>query len=275
MTIEIAIFLFMLLLLAAFYTLWILDKRIEFVEQCPNLSMDPFFTNLSKYDLYALGVKTPRDYWIKYYKNVRPFTIEEKFVLTKLTHIATEKLEIWTELDKIKWKFMRTRLSINPHTIGGASGYIVIPDIFFEPDVDDELLIKFLIHEKIHIWQKRNISATADLIESWGFKPSKIKHPLARSNPDCDTHAYTFETGNELMALGAIYTSELPTNIGDITQIFQADDVFSEHVVDTSHPLEIMAYELTEIIYSGIEFAEFSPGLDPEITCQWMEENLG
>jgi len=94
-------------------------------------------------------------------------------------------------------------------------------------------LTKLLIHEYIHIYQRKNkFQFQKDLIHN-GYIPWKKRstYPRIRANPDLDDYIY-FHPDGSLMLL--IYTSDKPKHINDIVQ--------PNH--NYEHPNEEIAYEI-------------------------------
>ena len=115
--------------------------------------------------------------------------------------------------------------------------------IFLSPSIlnlDDNMLIKTLIHESIHIYQRYNKREMDEYMIKNGFEKirKKNKGELIRSNPDLDEFIYKDKNGIEMKAL---YNSENPNGIGDIK---------ISHNME--HPYEYMAYEIAENYYKSL-----------------------
>ena len=131
------------------------------------------------------------------------------------------------------WTFALTNNNYEegfPHTRGSV--------IFLSPIIlnyTDNELIKTLIHESIHIYQRYNIEKISKYLSDKGYSISRIKdkNSLIRSNPDLDNFIYKDKNGNELIAY---YNSEFPKGINDINLT----------VISEEHPFEKMAYEIAE-----------------------------
>jgi hypothetical protein len=102
------------------------------------------------------------------------------------------------------------------------------------------MLIKTLIHESIHIYQRYNKREMDEYMIKNGFEKirKKNKGELIRSNPDLDEFIYKDKNGIEMKAL---YNSENPNGIGDIK---------ISHNME--HPYEYMAYEIAENYYKSL-----------------------
>lgn len=102
-------------------------------------------------------------------------------------------------------------------------------------------LIKTLIHEKIHVYQKIYISDVKKYIQYNKFKKIKKrdKFDQIRANPDLDDYIYQDEFHNTYKAL---YNPQ-PSSIEDITYYPQNNQSFE-------HPNEKMAIDI-EYMYKG------------------------
>lgn len=202
----------------------------NFIERDP----DRYFATLNYWDLYARRVKSIEDYTNKCKMTATDFSPAERKAYKKAAEMADEALtKLGHEIiAAMKWKFAMTEGRIYedglPHTRS---------DIIFvskNDDLNTDRLMKTLVHEKLHLFQRANPEKMAQIMDESGYKRWKYRaHELRiRSNPDVDPWIYIDPRGN---IMAAYYTSDKPVNISDI-------NVSPEQ----EHPYELMAYELVK-----------------------------
>jgi hypothetical protein len=108
--------------------------------------------------------------------------------------------------------------------------------IFLSPKVinyTDDNLIRILIHESIHIYQRYNITEINNYLKENNYTVSRRRdsEPLIRANPDLDEYIYKDKDGIEMIYK---YKSSMPQGINDIVPN------------KNEHPFEKMAYEISE-----------------------------
>lgn len=120
-----------------------------------------------------------------------------------------------------------------PHT---RNLVIVLPEYILS---DLSLLVKVLIHEKIHIYQKLYPEDIKIWLNDNNFIKYKIKEDSdnSRANPDIDNYLYQNHKGEVLVS---IYNDN-PLTINDVTY-----HPINEYKYE--HPYEYMAYTLENII---------------------------
>jgi len=222
---------------------------------------DRYVKNLSRYDLYARKVSTHNEYIEKIVKTTLSFTQYEKDLLIR----CTEKADIFfrnvkyddlcynnniigTDIANIKWIFANTH-SVDdmknnieyeyeeglPHT---RENIIFLSKNVLNYIEDD--LVKTLIHEKIHIYQRLNVQLFDKIIKCMGFKQIfLVNDEYVRSNPDTNSNIYIDNKTNKTMV--CFYRSDKPTGINDV--------IMTNHSLE--HPYEKMAYEIADYYYKG------------------------
>ena len=189
---------------------------------------DNYIKNLSIYDLRARKVKTNNEYLSIVIENCLDFDENQK---RKLAICAKEAKQFFN--NKNDWIFATINNNYEngyPHTRANI--------IFLSTNVinsNNSELIKTLIHESVHIFQRYNKDIINEYLANNNYQISrkKNKNSLIRSNPDLDEYIYKDKNGTEMMAN---YSSENPTGINDIT----IKNLLYEH------PFEKMAYEIGE-----------------------------
>jgi|LakMenE01Jun11ns_1017448.scaffolds.fasta_scaffold9819223_2 hypothetical protein len=205
---------------------------------------DNYIKNLTIFDLRARKVGTNDEYLYKSARNTLEFTQEQK---DKLTICANEAITYFN--NNFNWIFALMSNEYEdgyPHTRANI--------IFISPSIinyDNTELIKTLIHESIHIYQRYNKTKIDEYLISNGFNKksnryiSKIEDydinkcnnnsnsnkNLIRANPDLDEFIYTDKDGIEM---ASYYNSEYPNGINDAT----SKSTYGEH------PFEYMAYTI-------------------------------
>jgi predicted metallopeptidase len=230
---------------------------------------DAYVANLSSIDLYARKAITNSEY-INFIKNsAAPFTYSDREILDKCTKIADEllrKVKIdsiskeknlnyskyinYKDIATIKWVISKTSAEDSedkiyryeeglPHTRKNI--------IFLSTKVlnySEDELIKILIHEKIHIYQRYNEKLFKNIINNMGYTEVSINDistntlKYIRANPDLDKKIYkNINDGNLMLCL---YSSDRPNGINDVL----IKDYSSEH------PYEKIAYEISDYIHN-------------------------
>lgn len=205
------------------------------------ISKSPYFARMTPVDLYARGATSKTEYMNTYITAFMEFSPAEKTRLTKLVsmiHYAPH----------IPWNFAKVSSAIEkgfPHTLEDT---IVLSDTSLAHN--DHMLIETLIHEKVHILQRREPAHAAEFIKRLGFiKSGHITHPLKRNNPDLPEENYALLPNTAIMQL---YNSDRPSSISDsqpfvvstVTheiQPFQNSGNLPSYVHQLEHPYEIMA----------------------------------
>lgn len=167
-----------------------------------------------------------------------PFTNDDIFPLIESIKLADKYLIPFQNISKIPWKFM-TFLEGEfpyPHTHGDT---ICIPKkwtILHYNKQNTKKLAETLVHEKIHIYQRKYPIYTHMLImRVWNMKIQsftevfeKKEDVILRRNPDTNNFIYSDENG-------MIIVPEFKDNGSGI-------------IDDRDHPFEIMAYKLCDYI---------------------------
>lgn len=224
------------------------NKNIKFLTEDETYNFihndgDGYIQNLSPMDLYARKSKSTNDYRMRACHSAINFpdNLKSKIIVAINTaNKLLEKLRIehinCSEISSIPWILGMTKNKEYedglPHTRANI--------IFISSNIDTshKSLVKLLIHEKIHIYQRLHPEEISYYLESKGYVKSKHGKgiPYVRSNPDLDGWIYISPITKKEMI--AYYTSEEPASITDITL---TDPSFE-------HPYELMAYTITDKI---------------------------
>uniref|UniRef100_A0A6C0DLE3 Uncharacterized protein n=1 Tax=viral metagenome TaxID=1070528 RepID=A0A6C0DLE3_9ZZZZ len=185
---------------------------------------DDYIKSLSTYDLYARKVLNSNEYISKILEGCLDFTENQMKKLRKCSLIAKNFFN-----NGYMWKF-----SLIDNVYEEGFPHTRTDIIFLSPNVinnDDDALIKILIHESIHIYQRYNKNINNYLIDNnYTISRRRDSEPLIRANPDLDEYIYRDKNGEEMLY---IYKSTTPAGINDIIS------------KNEEHPYEKMAYELS------------------------------
>lgn len=210
-----------------------------------------YFDKMSASDKIArhLDPKIDKKQIIKHYtERIVHFTKAEHKLIRKLDMDLKEILNTkWKKAATIKWSYMKTiDLENNfPHTHGNV---ILIPQPLM--GFEYNRLLKVIVHEFVHVFQRMEPILTSRYIEWLGFKPHSKREAYdynMRLNPDTNNIIYCNEEGCvELM----VYSNASPTSLLDTHNIrIDGGDVFKiKSDSKTEHPYEYMAYYLTDML---------------------------
>ena len=238
------------------------EETVQFLER----DVDRYVAKLSQLDLYARKVSSKEEYINIIKGEATHFNKGDKLILDKCTKKADELLRNinintissesnldyskyinYKDIANIKWVLAITRNDNGGKYEDGLS-HTRKNTIFLSQDVlnySEDELIKLLIHEKIHIYQRQNEALFKTIIYNMGYveispsnEISSDKLKYVRSNPDVNNKIYKNVHTGELMI--CLYSSDKPKNINDIIiQNFSME-----------HPYEKIAYEISEHIYN-------------------------
>lgn len=238
------------------------EETVRFLES----DEDRYVANLSPIDLYARKVSSKEEYINIIKGEATHFNKGDKLMLDKCTKKADELLRNinintissesnldyskylnYKDIANIKWVFAITRNDNGGKYEDGLS-HTRKHIIFLSQDVlnySEDEIIKLLIHEKIHIYQRYNEASFKTIIYNMGYAESTDSQEISqdklkyvRSNPDVNNKIYKNLHTGELMI--CLYSSDKPKNINDI--------IIENYAME--HPYEKIAYEISEHIYN-------------------------
>jgi len=224
-----------------------------------------YFDKMSRLDLIARKSGSSEDYKRKYYNSLIAFNNADKSKLEKCIKNIDLKIKKYKNLYAIDWKFAKVSDDIElgyPHTLEDT---IVLSPKFLETP-EDQMMIT-LLHEKIHIYQRRYPLETEELILNiLNYKIKSVNSDileLARNNPDINNLNY----GKDDYVILQIYNNFSPKNISDSRLVKVINKEIQDYTHDASmhdasmhdasmhvqyeHPYEIMACYLPHIIYKN------------------------
>lgn len=201
--------------------------------------------------------------------------------LAQAVGAADGHLSQFTRISELPWNIAVPREDVEgglPHTLGSV---IVMPLRYVRRGPFRDL-VKTLIHEKVHVYQRVYPREThALLLDQWrltvvGFQE---RDPLARSNPDINELAYAGPSG---AVCRQVYTSSAPQSLFDSRVICVPTSLPHGRAGDTEvdregyagyeHPYEAMAYILADLAVSPR--ADVAAGPWRALAREWMVEYL-
>lgn len=267
----------------------------EFTER---ISLSNFFTSLNSYDLIARSSTNNLITSEEHYKNVyissyEDFTDVEKSILNKVVEEANKLLSKYQNLQQLEWKFVKVNEKIEnglPHTM---SDMIVLNTNVLKQT--EKELIKTIIHEKIHVYQRLNSASCNKWIIQTGFvllsprdfaSLNKNTLDMRRSNPDLDNNTYYHDKSR--LVLKQLYNSTTPQSLtdskayglsmnGGYTPIPLTNELLGlpkAVYCQLEHPYEIMACIIADIITKPFYLDEHGTNDFVRTTILWMNQEL-
>ena len=242
--ILIFLFIWIIFMLNQFIKIYKINKKysnnIIFVspdEAYIKMNKNNYINNFNKIDMKVRNCKTINDCKNLYYKNIILFSQKEKDKLYELVNKSDRKIKLFINLYNIPWKFARVSNKIDnglPHTHDDT---IYLSDVFFSnPSINT------LIHEKIHVYQKKYKEKTDKLYKLYNYeKINKINNVNRRSNPDLNNFDYKHN--------GTIIYSEYKSNASNLLDIKLINS--NKNSSKNEHPDEYFAYLITDKILNN------------------------
>lgn len=174
---------------------------VSFIEN----DSDGYIKTLNKQDLKDRGCKTQSEYKLKYINNIIEFTLLQKERIKRYVREASEFLRTVRSpfisnylLMKIPWMFARTTMLLengHPHT---RQGVIFLPENSLDrPDIN---IVRTLVHEQIHVYQKMYRNKFVHALLHNGYKIiGRMSDATRMSNPDADDRIYRHPSGRIMM----------------------------------------------------------------------------
>ena len=205
---------------------------------------DGFGKSLNKVNLEANGVVNHKDLIDKWTTSAAAWKPEEIQKLQDAAQIVDYNINTHlqdpfkSQLNDISWQFAKT---IAPYYLDGLPH--TRADIIFLTDRDIglasvEKLSKILLHEKIHVWERKHPEEIGGWIERKGFKKIKriSEDGLQRQNPDIDDFIYEDAKGK---ICGVRFKNANPRDLHDIQSNYDSS---------CDHPYEQFAYGMERYI---------------------------
>lgn len=267
----------------------------EFTER---VSLSNFFSSLSYLDVLARSTATTTVTSGEHYKNIyissyEEFTDLDKNILIKVVDEANKLLSKYPNLQQLEWKFAKVSDAIEnglPHTMSDM--IILNKNVMKQTERE---LVKTIIHEKVHVYQRLNASSCNKWINQVGFVVlsssdfstlNKDVLNMRRSNPDLDKNTY-YHKKNRLV-LKQLYNSTTPQSVsdskaygiplnGDYIPIPITNELIGlpkSVYCQLEHPYEIMACIIADILTNSLYVNEYSSNDYVRSTMSWMSQEL-
>ncbi len=267
----------------------------EFTER---ISLSNFFSSLNSYDLIARSSTNNLVTSEEHYKNIyiasyEEFTDVEKGILNKVVEEANKLLIKYQNLQQLEWKFVKVNEKIEnglPHTI---SDMIVLNANVLKQT--EKELIKTIIHEKVHVYQRLNSASCNKWINQTGFvllsprdfsSLNKDALDMRRSNPDLDNNTYYHDKTR--LVLKQLYNNSTPQSLtdskayglslnGGYTPIPLTNELLGlpkAVYCQLEHPYEIMACMIADILTKPFYLQEHGTNDYVRTTILWMNQEL-
>lgn len=212
------------------------EETAEFLLSDP----DGYVKNMSPTDLYARKVSSAEKYVRRASESAMNFTDSQKLRFNEACREADRFFQLKSEdipfcakkMTAIPWVLALTEGEKYEDGLPHTRANIIFVSSYINEQ--PKQLIRTLIHEKIHIYQRLYPEEMAQLLEKRGFRRWKLRMgiPRIRANPDVDPWVYISVDKDEPML--ALYASDQPGNISDV---LLPDATFE-------HPYEFFAYEV-------------------------------
>ncbi len=205
---------------------------------------DDYYKSFNLLDYEVRKIKTITDYYEKIKKSCINVNNTNKQILDECIEIASNKIKKYNIIG-----FNGKKSETIPWNIGLITGkeyeegfphtrnlIIIIPESIL---LNKNQLLRVLIHEKIHIYQKFYKNDIEKYLIKNNFKKykKKILFNNVRANPDIDEYIYK---NNKDEMLRSIYKNN-PKSILDV-------EIIPINNIKYEHPYEYMAYNIEKII---------------------------
>jgi hypothetical protein len=201
---------------------------------------DGYVKNMSPTDLYARKVSSPEKYVARARDSALDFTSDQKLRFNEacanadafFQKVGNEIPLCAKKLVQIPWVLALTEGEKYEDGLPHTRANIIFLSSFMNEQAQE--LVRTMIHEKIHLYQRLYPEEMMQILEKRGFNRWKQRMgiPRIRANPDVDPWVYMNLDQSEPMM--ALYTSDQPASISDV---FLQDAAFE-------HPYEFIAYEI-------------------------------
>jgi len=215
---------------------------------------DKYIEKLTNYDLMSLNATSKDNYLQKSINVADDFSDKEKRMLTEASKKADDyflEMKDIPYIDKYKlanmeWNFSKTLKrdyeAGYPHT---RENIIFLPEEILKIPMKD--LIRTLIHEKVHVYERLYHNDFIKWTEYNGYKQYKDfeDYSMRRSNPDLDGIVYLDKTGKETLAM---FNTLTPKSIDEASYPQPG-----KYGYMSESPIETLAYFI-DFNYAGEKF---------------------
>ena len=196
-----------------------------------------------------------------YEEYAEPFTMYEKIYLRSLLIQINFIIYSYNFLYSIPWVFAKSKKGVENNFAHTQKNIIVLPYNFMTNS--RKSLIKTIIHEKVHIYQKYNMISTVSLFMNyWGLLLYDYKkHENQRANPDINHMNFTYYDPlvNSYVTLHTQYTNNAKSLYDSVLTKRQVKHSSNEKSLiyysllqnnsyQKEHPNELMACLIADMI---------------------------
>ena len=208
-------------------------------------NQDNYYNKFYKNDYYARKIKNIDEYINMIYLSCIDLTYNQKEKVRNCIKNANsffEKISYdWfngTKANKIEWKIGSIKGKYYENGLPHTRNDIIILPVDKIDNYSDERLMRLLIHEKVHIYQKLYKDDIELYIKINGFIRVKERSEIdnIRANPDLNNFVYKDKQNNVYSAL----YNNMPKSIEDIIYYPENNQKFE-------HPFEKMAIEIESL----------------------------
>jgi hypothetical protein len=261
------------------------------------IARSSFFRGMTAIDMIARKVPQiqPSNYNKHYISSIEEFLDKDMKVIGDAVVIANKHFARFLGLVPSPWKFVKVNSNIEngyPHTLGDV---IVISDALLPHNGNKHEIAKTLMHETMHVLQRKQPNVFRALITELGFRTvqdeetKKIRPDvinLLRNNPDLDSNMYIHIKTS--LILGRLYNSTNPSSLADSRDFFislkpenqpihasnKTIGLPSSFYCQLEHPYEIIACLVSEIL-TNEEFREKEKeNVYVQKTIKWLQDNF-
>lgn len=250
---------------------------VEFIDDETKEHINKYISNLNDTDIHVRDMTNYKKYI--YDKIPSDF----KRIITKDIEKINHKLKMYKNLYDITWKIAILQINVEnnlPHT---HNDVIFLPHTFLK--LDDKPRSDILLHEKIHVFQRKHPIQTHFLYTKyWSVVPYGLRsyeEPL-RSNPDINHIVYAYFSPDQNRHIHSVATyfenankikdsyvktepSTYITNTNKQHSTTYYTLIREYGIKQTEHPNEVMACLITDIVLNNVEH---------DLTIEWIKKYL-
>lgn len=212
---------------------------------------DHYYETFNKVDLKLRKSKNIKDYKKKIGNSGSDGTEEAKEKITKCIENMHKKIETRRDeivdgiplgkLMDIQWRIGFVGDDAYENGLPHTRGDVIILNNKNIQRINMEEMTTMLVHEKIHVYQKKHASDFSKHLEKDFTKTKKKQSQTRPANPDADEFEYKRKGDGKV--LKGTYNKN-PTSFRDIT--------FTENDHTLEHPSEMIAYKLESLLSSSV-----------------------
>jgi hypothetical protein len=239
----------------------LVDWKVADREFLETIESSTFFKSLTPWDLRVRNSKNREAYKQRYLNSRIPsLDISQEKVVTDLIKYIDDDLGVGSSvLGTVPWKIVFFQDVTEDGMVEGGlchtmGSFIMFPIEYFT--YSRERKISLLIHEKVHVLQRKNPAWAMDITKKLGFEVAGDMgtggwiEDIRRHNPDLDSFDYglTKIPGQRIVELYVGESSLLDTATflvnpdGETKEIHSAEDLgLPSYISQIEHPYEMMA----------------------------------